>query len=75
MFVDAHLIDTLELRGLTLAGLSFGGWIAAELATKSCHGFDRLVLVDALGLKLSEPSKPDIFDIFNGSVEEVARRR
>jgi pimeloyl-ACP methyl ester carboxylesterase len=54
--------------------LSFGGWIAAELAVKCSHRIDRLVLVDALGIKLSDRETPDILDVFNTSPQEVQRR-
>src|SRR6266850_7253219 len=31
------LIEELDLRDLVLVGASFGGWIAAEIATKTCE--------------------------------------
>jgi pimeloyl-ACP methyl ester carboxylesterase len=36
---------------VTLIGLGFGGWIAAEMATMAPRAFRRLVLVGAMGLK------------------------
>ena len=36
-------------------GCSIGGWIAAELATKSPASFDRLVLVGPVGVKTGPP--------------------
>jgi pimeloyl-ACP methyl ester carboxylesterase len=59
---------------MTLMGLSFGGWIAAELAVTCAHRIDRLVLVDALGIKISDRETPDILDVFNTSPQEVQRR-
>src|SRR2546427_767582 len=53
--------------------LSAGG-IAAEIGVKGCHRLDRLVLVDAFGLKLSDRETPDILDVFNTSPQEVRRR-
>ncbi len=44
----------LAERGLTdvsLVGLGFGGWIAAEMATMAPNGFRRVVLVGAMGIK------------------------
>ena len=44
----------LAARGVgdvSLVGLGFGGWIAAEMATMAPRGFRRLVLVGAMGLK------------------------
>ncbi|MDH3598836.1 MAG: alpha/beta hydrolase [Candidatus Tectomicrobia bacterium] len=68
------VLDTLPYERMTLMGLSFGGWIAAELAVKCAHRIDRLVLVDALGIKISDRETPDILDVFNTSPEEVQRR-
>lgn len=55
-------------------GLSFGGWLAAEIAVACSHHIDRLVLVDPVGIKISGRETPDILDIFNKSPEEVRRR-
>src|ERR1700722_20232470 len=50
--VHLHLA-LLESLGesVTLVGFSFGGWLAAEMAAASCHRIEKLVLVDALGVK------------------------
>ena len=71
-------LDVLDGFGpdtVTLVGLSFGGWLAAEIAVTCSHRLDRLVLVDALGIKVSDRETPDILDIFNTSPAEVERRR
>ena len=47
-------VDTLPHGPVTLVGLSFGGWLALELATKNMPGLERLVLIDTLGVKLSD---------------------
>jgi pimeloyl-ACP methyl ester carboxylesterase len=44
---------------VTLIGLGFGGWIAAEMATMAPRAFRRLVLVGAIGLK---PERGEIAD-------------
>jgi pimeloyl-ACP methyl ester carboxylesterase len=52
----------LAVRGLadvSLLGLGFGGWIAAEMATMSPRAFRRLVLVGPMGLK---PGAGEILD-------------
>lgn len=46
-------------RDLTLVGLGFGGWIAAEMAMMAPRAFRRLVLVGAMGLK---PERGEIAD-------------
>lgn len=50
-----HYLDLLDLLGLErvdVAGLSLGGWLAAELATRNPERVRRLILVDAAGLYL-----------------------
>jgi len=44
---------------VTLVGLGFGGWIAAEMATMSPRAFRKLVLVGAMGIK---PADGEILD-------------
>ncbi len=68
------VLETLPYDKVTLVGLSFGGWLAAEVAAKCCHRLDRLILVDALGIKISDRETPDILDVFNTSPQEVQRR-
>jgi len=65
------LLDTLPPGPLTLMGLSFGGWLAAEIAVKAGRRIDRLILVDALGIKVSDRETPDILDVFNAHPEDV----
>ena len=47
------------LADVSLVGLGFGGWIAAEMATMSPRAFRRLVLVNAMGIK---PERGEIAD-------------
>ena len=68
------VLEALPAGKVTLVGLSFGGWLAAEIAATCCHRLDRLVLVDALGIKISNRETPDILDVFNTSPQEVRRR-
>jgi pimeloyl-ACP methyl ester carboxylesterase len=65
------VLDTLPRGPLTLMGLSFGGWLAAEIAVKAGRRIDRLILVDALGIKVSDRETPDILDVFNAHPQEV----
>jgi len=68
------VLETLPYERVTLVGLSFGGWLAAEIAVKCCHRVDRLVLVDAFGIKISDRETPDILDVFNTLPQEVQQR-
>jgi pimeloyl-ACP methyl ester carboxylesterase len=69
----SELIDGLGSDKVTLVGASFGGWLAAEIAAQCPHRLDRLVLVDALGLKLGDRETQDILDIFNVHPDTVRR--
>jgi pimeloyl-ACP methyl ester carboxylesterase len=53
------LADRDVTRDVSLIGLGFGGWIAAEMATMAPTAFRRLVLVGAMGIK---PERGDIAD-------------
>jgi pimeloyl-ACP methyl ester carboxylesterase len=68
------LLDSLPYERVTLVGFSFGGWLAAEIAVTCSHRLERLVLVDALGIKISDRETPDILDVFNTLPREVHRR-
>jgi pimeloyl-ACP methyl ester carboxylesterase len=68
-----ELLDGLPGGKITLVGASFGGWLAAEIAASCPHRLDRLVLVDALGIKLSDRETPDILDVFNSHPDVVRR--
>ena len=53
------LLADLGLSRVTLVGLGFGGWIAAEMASLAPTAFKALVLVGAMGIK---PSEGEILD-------------
>ena len=67
-------LDLLSGDKVTLLGFSFGGWLAAEVAAACSHRLEKLVLVDPLGIKISDRETPDILDIFNKSPDEVRRK-
>jgi pimeloyl-ACP methyl ester carboxylesterase len=69
-------LDVLEIlpgKKAALLGFSFGGWLAAEVAVACGHRIDKLILVDPVGIKVSDRETPDILDIFNQSPDEVRR--
>jgi pimeloyl-ACP methyl ester carboxylesterase len=49
--VHQWLLAARDLRDVTLVGLGFGGWIAAEMASLAPRAFRRLILVGAMGIK------------------------
>jgi pimeloyl-ACP methyl ester carboxylesterase len=65
------LLDQLPYERVTLMGLSFGGWLAAEVAVASCHKIANLVLADPVGIKLGGPEERNILDVFNINPAEV----
>jgi len=67
-------LDALPGDKVTLIGFSFGGWVAAEVAAACSHRLDKLILVDPLGIKISDRETADILDIFNRSPDEVRRK-
>jgi pimeloyl-ACP methyl ester carboxylesterase len=67
-----HLLDLFDRLGLdapTVSGLSLGGWMAAELASRYPERVGRLVLVNPAGLYLPGA---EIRDIFGRSPSEMA---
>jgi 2-hydroxy-6-oxonona-2,4-dienedioate hydrolase len=59
-----HLVDLWDRMGLAapvVVGLSLGGWMAAELATRYPERVGRLVLVNPVGLYLKGAEIGDIF--------------
>ena len=68
-----ELMDRLDLSRTKMIGCSIGGWIAAELATKSPERIEKLVLVGPEGVKVGSPYKLDIPDIFAMSQEQMAK--
>ncbi len=57
--IYAWLLADLGLRDVSLMGLGFGGWIAAEMASQAPTAWRKLVLVAPMGIK---PPEGDIAD-------------
>ncbi len=55
-----ELAVTRNLSEVSIVGLGFGGWIAAEMATMAPRSFRRLALVGAMGIK---PEHGEIADL------------
>ncbi len=59
-----HYLDLLDgerLDRVHLVGASFGGWIAAELATMASHRLASLTLIDPVGIKVDGWIYPFLF--------------
>jgi len=55
------VLDTLDLERPHLVGASFGGWIAAEIATMASHRLQSLVLIDPVGIRVDDWIYPFLF--------------
>jgi pimeloyl-ACP methyl ester carboxylesterase len=61
-----HYLDLCAALGLhrpLLAGASFGGWIAAEWAMRYSDSLSKLILIDALGLRVEGAPAADILSL------------
>lgn len=59
------LIEAQDLRDIVLVGAGIGGWVAAELATKTTERVGHLVLVNAAGIKTGDRLHRDMLDVFS----------
>ena len=64
------LLDHLDLNEVIVAGVSFGAWIAAEIAVKCTTRLSHLVMANAVGIKVGDRETRDIADIFAMSDDE-----
>lgn len=72
-YLYLDLLDQEDLHDVTLVGASMGGWTAAEIAIKCAHRLARLILVDPVGIKISDRETRDIPDIYALPPDEVVR--
>jgi pimeloyl-ACP methyl ester carboxylesterase len=72
-YVYLELLDSLGVAQVDVIGCSIGGWIAAELATKSPASVRRLVLAGPVGVKTGPVDRLDIPDIFALPQSEMER--
>jgi pimeloyl-ACP methyl ester carboxylesterase len=71
--VHLELLDKLGVRQTEMLGISLGGWVAAEMATRSPERFTKLILVGAVGVKTGPADCLDIPDVFAFSPAELER--
>ena len=65
------LLDRLDLREVDVVGCSIGGWIAAEMATRSLDLIRKLALVGPVGVKTGPIDRLDVPDIFAMSQQKL----
>jgi pimeloyl-ACP methyl ester carboxylesterase len=63
-YLYLDFIANLGPQRVDVLGLGMGGWIAAEMAVRCSHSLRRLVLADAVGIKVSGRTEVDIVETF-----------
>ena len=71
-FLYLRLLEQLDLTDVLVVGVSFGAWIAAEMAVWNTSRMSGLVLADAVGIKISDRTTRDIVDIYAHTPQELA---
>jgi pimeloyl-ACP methyl ester carboxylesterase len=66
VFHYLDLCEALSLDRPVVLGASLGGWVAAELAVRYAHRLQRMVLLDALGLRLPNAPAADMLRLDAG---------
>ena len=69
-----HYFDLCAALGLhrpALAGASFGGWIAAEWALRYGDSLSKLILIDALGLRVGGAPAADILSLDGAALRQA----
>ena len=74
-YMMLDVVGALGLRNIPVVGFSFGGWIAAEMATKDDGFISKLVLVDPYGIKTGGPTEREIADIWLLPPDDVMARK
>src|SRR5262249_24929182 len=63
----------LALERTIVLGNSLGGWLAAEIAVRTTARIAKLIMVDAVGVKVGGREQRDIVDVFATSQRELDR--
>mgnify|MGYP000302368989 CR=1 FL=1 len=71
-YIYLDVVEKLGLKKIPVLGLSFGGWIAAEMAVKDDSFISKLSLVNPFGVKIGGPFDRDIQDIWTLHPSKVA---
>jgi pimeloyl-ACP methyl ester carboxylesterase len=72
--VDFYMefLDRFRLDQIPLVGFSMGGWLAAEMAASCPERFSRLILADAVGLRVESAPIADIFLLTPAELQPLA---
>ena len=69
-----HYLDlcaALQLDRPALVGASFGGWIAAEWAMRYSDSLSKLILIDALGLRVDGAPAADVLSLDGAALRQA----
>src|SRR5580693_9724812 len=70
--VYARLLAELDLIGVTVAGNSIGGWVAAEVALAAPDRLSRLIVIDGAGLVSAEHPAADFSSLTPDQLTELS---
>ena len=73
VYLYLDLMDALALKQTIVLGNSLGGWLAAEIAVRTTARIAKLIMVDAVGVKVGGREERDIVDVFATSQRELDR--
>lgn len=73
-YLYLDLLERQDFRNVILAGSSFGGWIALEMAVRCLERIGRLALINTVGVKFGGREERDIADIYALPADELLRR-
>src|SRR5712691_699216 len=73
VFHYTDLMDHLDLTQPYVAGLSLGGWLAAELATRYANRVRKLALLNPVGLFVPDVPSPEVLENTLKAREATAR--
>lgn len=73
VYLYLDLMDALALEQTIVLGNSLGGWLAAEIAVRTTARIAKLIMVDAVGVKVGGREERDIVDVFATSQRELDR--
>ncbi|MDQ0218643.1 alpha/beta hydrolase [Peribacillus cavernae] len=60
-FFYLDVMDHLDIDKAVVMGSSLGGWLAVEMALIAPEKIDKLILIDAAGIRIENVKIPDIF--------------
>jgi len=73
-YAQLDLLERMDIQDAILVGVSFGGWVAAEIAVRNVSRISHMVLAGAFGLRVGAPTERPIADLFALSPEDLLAR-